>query len=139
MAGADRSPLLSVAQAGVEFDDGAEALLGRVGPEALALVLYVLLDDPLLPVQGDEAKVRVMQVVPADQREVRVDGPALALQDPSPPPSTSKSQRPCLGTSPGATNDRVWASNSISRPWLGWATSQNAREAHSFLWETCIR
>lgn len=31
---------------------------------------------------------------------------------------------------------RLWASNNISWPWLGYATNQNARLAHSFMWET---
>jgi hypothetical protein len=46
---------------------------------------------------------------------------------------------PRLATPPSAVNARVWASNSISWPWLGYATSQNARLAHSFVCATCSR
>ena len=44
---------------------------------------------------------------------------------------------PRRATPPSAANDLVCASNSISCPWLGYATSQNAREAHSFRCATC--
>jgi hypothetical protein len=46
---------------------------------------------------------------------------------------------PRRATPPSAANKRVWASNSILWPWLGLATSQNAREPHSFMWATCTR
>jgi hypothetical protein len=55
----------ALAQPGVEFAEAAEALLGRVDPDAPAAVLHVLLDDALLPAAGDVAEVRVEQVVRA--------------------------------------------------------------------------
>jgi hypothetical protein len=46
---------------------------------------------------------------------------------------------PRRATPPSAAKLRVWASNSISWPWLGYATSQKARDAHSFMCATCMR
>jgi hypothetical protein len=66
----------ALAQPGVEFGEAAEALLGRVDPDAPAAVLHILLDDSLLPARGDVAEVGVVQVVRTHRREAFVDDAA---------------------------------------------------------------
>jgi hypothetical protein len=39
----------ALTQPGVDFGEAAEALLGRIDPDAPPAVLHVLLDDSLLP------------------------------------------------------------------------------------------
>jgi len=69
----------AVPQPGVEFDEGAEAFLRGIDPDAKPAVLHVLLDDTLLPASGDVAEVGIDQVVRAHHREALVDGAALAF------------------------------------------------------------
>jgi len=55
VANLDPQRSASVGQPDVEFDERAEAQLGRVDPDAPPAVLHVLLDHALLPARGDVA------------------------------------------------------------------------------------
>lgn len=81
MAGLVRQGPAAVAKPGVEFNEGADALLGGIDPDAQATVLHDLLDRVLLPAADNVSDVGVDQVVRAHHVEALVDHAALDLPD----------------------------------------------------------